>query len=120
SEVDELQSLGFRVPLRGEEFMVVEPSDTRTDSSHSSASSDSTSPLSPDHPLTRTSPTPTLTRASFHHRMARMTMRIQPIMSTGHSARVTEAMAVPDSAFRKRYRSSYESSPSSSLSPTLL
>ncbi|GKD61488.1 hypothetical protein Tco_1298997, partial [Tanacetum coccineum] len=33
-----------------------------------STSSDSTAPLSPDHPLTRTSPTPTPTRASFHHR----------------------------------------------------
>ncbi|GJZ52974.1 hypothetical protein Tco_0607859 [Tanacetum coccineum] len=32
-----------------------------------STSSDSTAPLSPDHPLTHTSPTPTPTRASFHH-----------------------------------------------------
>ncbi|GJZ18610.1 hypothetical protein Tco_0554733 [Tanacetum coccineum] len=32
-----------------------------TDSSHSSASSDSTTPLSPDHPLTHVSPTPTPT-----------------------------------------------------------
>ncbi|GKA94154.1 hypothetical protein Tco_0816140 [Tanacetum coccineum] len=47
-----------------------------TDSSHSSASSDSTTPLSPDHPLTHTSPTFTPTRASFHHRMARMTVRV--------------------------------------------
>ncbi|GKG43078.1 hypothetical protein Tco_0479762, partial [Tanacetum coccineum] len=31
----------------GEEFETVEPSGTRTDSSHSSASSDSTTPLSP-------------------------------------------------------------------------
>ncbi|GKE21155.1 hypothetical protein Tco_1432667 [Tanacetum coccineum] len=35
-------------------------------------------------------------------------------MSPGHSARVTEAMALLDSAFRKRYRSSYETSSSSS------
>ncbi|GKF61545.1 hypothetical protein Tco_0181599, partial [Tanacetum coccineum] len=49
-----------------------------------------------------------------------MTVRAQPIMSPGHSARVTEAMALSDSAFRKRYRSSYETpSPSPSPSPSL-
>ncbi|GJY30401.1 hypothetical protein Tco_0413896 [Tanacetum coccineum] len=43
-----------------------------------------------------------------------MTVRAQPVMSPGHSARVTEAMALSDSAFRKRYRSSYKT-PSPSL-----
>ncbi|GKB90005.1 hypothetical protein Tco_0962277 [Tanacetum coccineum] len=57
----------------GEEFEVVEPSGTRTDSSYSSALSDSTTPLSPDHPLTHILPTPTPTRTSFHYRTARMT-----------------------------------------------
>ncbi|GJS17440.1 hypothetical protein Tco_0411912 [Tanacetum coccineum] len=61
SKAEELQSLGSRVPLMGEEFEAVEPSGTRNDSSHSSASSDSTAPLSPDHPLTHVSPTPTPT-----------------------------------------------------------
>ncbi|GJW47914.1 retrovirus-related pol polyprotein from transposon TNT 1-94 [Tanacetum coccineum] len=66
---------------------------TRTVSSHSLVSSDSTAPLSPGHPLTHVSPTPTPTQVSFH-----------------------QAMALSDSAFRKRYRSSYETpSPSSSL-----
>ncbi|GKE66232.1 hypothetical protein Tco_1520393, partial [Tanacetum coccineum] len=97
---------------------------TRNDSSHSSASSYSTAPLSLDHPFTHVSPTPTPTRVSFHHRTARMvtlrmTVRVQPAMSPGHSARVTEAMALSDSPFRERYRSSYET-PSSSSSPTLL
>ncbi|GJW37998.1 hypothetical protein Tco_0060918 [Tanacetum coccineum] len=95
SEAEELQSLGSRVPLMGEEFVVVETSGTRTDSSHLSASLDSTAPLSPDHPLTRVSPTLTPTRASFH-------------------PRVREAMALSDLAFCKRYRSSYESQSSSS------
>ncbi|GJY17020.1 hypothetical protein Tco_0387442 [Tanacetum coccineum] len=45
-------------PLETEEFEASEPSDTRITSSHSSVSSDSTAPLSPDHPLTQTSPTP--------------------------------------------------------------
>ncbi|GKA66309.1 hypothetical protein Tco_0766117, partial [Tanacetum coccineum] len=72
SEAKELQSLGSRVPLIGEEFEPFEAIGTRTDSSHSSASSDSTTPLSPDHPLTHVSPTPTPTRVSFHRRTARM------------------------------------------------
>ncbi|GJT32802.1 hypothetical protein Tco_0923221 [Tanacetum coccineum] len=52
-------------PSETEEFKASEPSDTRITSSHSSASSDSTAPLSPDHLLTQTSPTPTPTRVSF-------------------------------------------------------
>ncbi|GJU57482.1 hypothetical protein Tco_1235248 [Tanacetum coccineum] len=45
-----------------------------------------------------------------------MTVCVQPTTSPSHSARVTEAMALLDSAFRKRYRSSYETpSPSSTL-----
>ncbi|GKA74588.1 hypothetical protein Tco_0780890 [Tanacetum coccineum] len=68
SEIEEFQPLVSRVPLIDEEFEVSEPSDTRITSSHSSASSDSTAPLSPDHPLTQTSPT----RVSFHCRTAHM------------------------------------------------
>nr|GFA26874.1 hypothetical protein [Tanacetum cinerariifolium] len=68
----------------GEEFTAFEPSGTKTVSSHSS---DSTAPLSPDHPLTHVLPTPTPTRALFHHRTARMTVRAQPAMSPDHSAR---------------------------------
>ncbi|GJW46677.1 hypothetical protein Tco_0078323 [Tanacetum coccineum] len=87
SEAEESQPLGSRVPLTDKEFEASKPSGTRTDSFHSSTSSDSTTPLSPDHPLTQVSPTPTPTRASFHH-----------------------------STFRKRYRSSYKTpSPSPSL-----
>nr|GEZ71819.1 reverse transcriptase domain-containing protein [Tanacetum cinerariifolium] len=116
SEEEELQSLGSRVPLMGEEFEAFEPLGIRTDSSHSSASSDSTTPLLLDHPLTYVSPTPTPTQVLFHHRTTRMTMRTQPAMSPGDLARVGEAMSLSDSAFCKRYRSSYETpSPSSSL-----
>ncbi|GKB16275.1 hypothetical protein Tco_0850198 [Tanacetum coccineum] len=61
SEVEELKSLGSRVPLMGEEFEAFELTSTRTDSSHSSASSDSTTPLLPDHPHTHVSPTHTPT-----------------------------------------------------------
>ncbi|GJX14259.1 hypothetical protein Tco_0206017 [Tanacetum coccineum] len=111
-----MSAKGSRVPLTDEGFEAFEPSGTRIDSSYSSASLDSTTPLSPDHPLTQVSRTPSPTRASFHLRTARMIVRDQPAMSSGHSARVAEAMALSDSAFRKRYRSSYETpSPSSIL-----
>ncbi|GKB28540.1 hypothetical protein Tco_0867941, partial [Tanacetum coccineum] len=101
SEAEELQSLGSRVPLMGEEFKAFEPIGTRTDSSHSSASSDSTTPLSPDHPLTHVSPTPTPTRVSFHHKTACMTVRPQPTLSPGMSARIAEAAALRrESEFR--------------------
>ncbi|GKE86695.1 hypothetical protein Tco_1560437, partial [Tanacetum coccineum] len=97
SEIEESLPLDSRAPLTDEEFEASKPSNTRTTLLHSSSSSDSTTPLSPDHPLTQTSPTSTPTRALFH-------------------PRVTEAMALSDSAFRKRYRSSYETpSPSPSL-----
>nr|GEY42444.1 hypothetical protein [Tanacetum cinerariifolium] len=65
SEIEELQSLGSRVPFMGKEFETVEPS-----------------------------------------------ARHAPV----HLARVTKAMALSDSAFRKRYRSFYETPlPSPSL-----
>nr|GFA34950.1 hypothetical protein [Tanacetum cinerariifolium] len=84
------------------EFKASEPLGTRTISSYSSASSDSTAPLSPDHPLTHVSPTFTPTRALFYRRTARMTIHAQPAISSGHSARVAEAMTLSDSAFCKR------------------
>ncbi|GJT95099.1 hypothetical protein Tco_1090617 [Tanacetum coccineum] len=114
SEAEELQSLGSRVPLMGEEFETFEPTCTITDSSHSSASSNFTSPLSPDHQLTRVSPTPTPIRTSFHCKTACIIVHAQPAMSLGILASVAEAMALSDSAFRKSYRSSYET-PSPSL-----
>nr|GEZ78129.1 hypothetical protein [Tanacetum cinerariifolium] len=70
-----------------EAFEASEQSGIRTVSSYSLVSSDSTTPLSPDHPLTYVSPTPTPARVLFHRRTARMV----------------------------RYRSSYETPSSSSL-----
>nr|GEY53911.1 hypothetical protein [Tanacetum cinerariifolium] len=91
SEIEELQSLGSRAPLMGKEFETVEPSGTKTDSSHSSASSDSTTPLAYDR------------ACPARHALV-------------HLARVTKAMALSDSTFRKRYRSFYETPlPSPSL-----
>ncbi|GJZ45661.1 hypothetical protein Tco_0593257 [Tanacetum coccineum] len=46
---------------------------------------------------------------------AHMVVRVPPAMSSGLSASMAEVAAMSESAFRKRFRSSYESSPS--LSP---
>ncbi|GKA64624.1 hypothetical protein Tco_0764331 [Tanacetum coccineum] len=75
-----------------------------------STSSDFTAPLSPDHPLTHTSPT----LVPFLCRTARMALRVSPAMSPGLSTSITEVATMSDSAFRKRFRYSYETSPTSS------
>nr|GEZ59961.1 hypothetical protein [Tanacetum cinerariifolium] len=76
-----------------------------------STSSDSTSPLSPDHPLTHTTPV----LVPFLCKTARMAVCIPLVMSPGLSAGMAEVAAMSDSAFRKRFRSSYNSSPSPAL-----
>ncbi|GJZ91237.1 hypothetical protein Tco_0663164 [Tanacetum coccineum] len=91
----------------------IEESEGSGTSSVGSTPSNSTTPLSPDHPLTRDTPVlvPSLRRT------ARMAVRVQPVLSPGYSTRIAEATSMFDVAFHKRFRSSYESSPS--LSPTL-
>ncbi|GJZ78713.1 hypothetical protein Tco_0643550, partial [Tanacetum coccineum] len=86
----------------------VEESEGSDTSSRGSTSSDSTTPLLPDHPLTHDTPilVPSLRRT------ARMAERVQPTMSPGCSVRIAEVAAMSDVAFCKRFRSSYESSPS--------
>nr|GEV25260.1 hypothetical protein [Tanacetum cinerariifolium] len=115
SEAEESQPLGSRVSLMSLEFEASEPSRARTISSHSLVSLDSIALLSPDHPLTHVSPTPTPTRVLFHRRTVRMVVRTQPTLSSGMSAQIAEAAALSPSSFCKRYRSSYETSSSSSL-----
>ncbi|GKC30132.1 hypothetical protein Tco_1037426 [Tanacetum coccineum] len=115
SEVEESQPLGPKVPLRSKEFKASEPSGTRIVSSHSLVSSDSTTPLSLDHPLTHVLPTTTHTRVSFHYWTARMVVRTQPTLSPDISAHIVKATALSLSPFCKRYISSYETSSSSSL-----
>ncbi|GJZ01337.1 hypothetical protein Tco_0519298 [Tanacetum coccineum] len=48
---------------------------------------------------------------------ARVAVRVQPVLSPGYSARIAEAASMSEVAFHKRFRSSYEGSPSPS--PTL-
>ncbi|GJW36778.1 hypothetical protein Tco_0059698 [Tanacetum coccineum] len=105
SKVEESHPLGSRVPLMGEEFEASEPSGTRTISSHSSASSNSTTSLSPGHPLTQASPTPTPTRVSFHRRIARMAMCTQLPGSFYETSSPTSSLTLP---VQKRYWSTFE------------
>ncbi|GJU53313.1 hypothetical protein Tco_1227027 [Tanacetum coccineum] len=99
-------------PHLDEDSEPIKASDTRI-----ASPSCSTSPLPPDHPLTQISPTSTPSRAFYYCSTTHMVMRTQPTLWPGISARVTEVMALSPSSFRKRYRSSYETS-SSSASPT--
>nr|GFD21987.1 hypothetical protein [Tanacetum cinerariifolium] len=73
-----------------------------------STSSDSIAPLSPDHPLTHTTPV----LVPILHRTTRIAMRVPPAMSPGFSTGIIEVVAMSNSTFRKRFRSSYDSSPS--------
>nr|GEV43206.1 hypothetical protein [Tanacetum cinerariifolium] len=88
----------------------MEASETRVASPHTTTPpSDSTSSVSPDHPLhTQTSPIPIQPRASYYRNTARMVVRTQPNLSPGISARVIEAMTLSPSSFRKRYRGTSE------------
>nr|GEU49420.1 hypothetical protein [Tanacetum cinerariifolium] len=88
-------------PHTDEESDPVEASETRVASPHSTTSpSESTSPLSPDHLLpTQTSLTPTPSRSFYYCIIARMAVRTQPTLSSGISARVTEAMTLSPSLF---------------------
>ncbi|GKA90478.1 hypothetical protein Tco_0812348 [Tanacetum coccineum] len=88
----------------------VEESEGSDTSGVRSTSSDSTAPISPDYPLTHTTPTLVLSLC----RTVRMAVCVPPAMSPSLSASIVEVAAMSDLAFRKRFRPSYESSPSSS------
>ncbi|GKE18940.1 hypothetical protein Tco_1426517, partial [Tanacetum coccineum] len=114
TQADEAQSSRVLVLLPDDPYVAVRQAqlvdtDTKSDpeealskeeESQPLVSSDSTAPLSPDHPLTHVSPTPTPTRVSFHHRTARMAVRTQPTLSLGMSARIAEAASLSPSSFR--------------------
>nr|GEU74443.1 hypothetical protein [Tanacetum cinerariifolium] len=97
-----------------EELEPVEAYETRT-----ASPSDSTSPLSPNHPLIQTSPTPTPSRASYYCSTAHMIVHTQPTMSFDYSAKLTKAMTLSPSSFRKRYIPSCDT-PTSSSSPPVV
>nr|GFA03063.1 hypothetical protein [Tanacetum cinerariifolium] len=62
-----------------------------------STSSDSTAPLSPDHPLTHT----THILVTSLRRTVRMAVRVSPVMSPRLSVSIAEMAAMPDLSFRE-------------------
>nr|GFA17849.1 hypothetical protein [Tanacetum cinerariifolium] len=89
----------------------VEESEGSGTSGVRSTSSDSIAPLLPDHPLIHTTPAlvPILCR------ITRMAMRVLPAMSPGLSAGIAEVAIMYELVFHKRFMSSYDSLPSSTL-----
>nr|GEU43345.1 hypothetical protein [Tanacetum cinerariifolium] len=89
-------------------FAIDEESEGSGTSGARSTSSDSTLPLLPDHPLTHTTPilVPSLCRTAC------MAVRVPPAMSPSLSVSIAEMEVMLDLAFRKRFMSSYDSSPS--------
>ncbi|GKF79528.1 hypothetical protein Tco_0235096, partial [Tanacetum coccineum] len=65
---------------------------------------------------TQTSATSTPPRAFYYRSTARKAVHMQPTLSPSYSAKLTKAMTLSPSSFHKRYRSSYETPSSSSLS----
>ncbi|GJV89564.1 hypothetical protein Tco_1533502 [Tanacetum coccineum] len=63
-------------PLIDEEFDAFEPSGTRITSPHSITPSDSTTPLSPGHPLTQAVPALTLSQPLYYRKTARIAMQL--------------------------------------------
>ncbi|GJW81601.1 hypothetical protein Tco_0145576 [Tanacetum coccineum] len=105
-------------PLSDEESEAFETSETRITSPHfTTPSSDFTSPLSPNNPLsTQTSLTLTPYRAFYYRSTTRIAVRTHPTLSSSILARVTEVMTLSPLSFYKKYRSSYKT-PSSLASP---
>nr|GEV65786.1 hypothetical protein [Tanacetum cinerariifolium] len=89
----------------------VEESEGSGTSGARSTSSDSIASLSPDHPLTHTTPV----LVPILHRTACLAVCVPPVMSPGLSAGMAEVEAMSDSAFCKRFRSFYDSLPSLTL-----
>nr|GEW34643.1 hypothetical protein [Tanacetum cinerariifolium] len=54
----------------------------------------------------------TVAPPTCHVETTRMAMRVLPVMSPSLSVSIAEVAVMPDSAFRNRFRSSYDSSPS--------
>nr|GEY15796.1 hypothetical protein [Tanacetum cinerariifolium] len=86
-------------PLTDKEFEASELTDTRITPSHSTAPSDSTTLLFPDHPLTQTSPTPT--RVSYYRSTARMARYRSYYETPSPSSSLTHPI-------RKRYQGTSE------------
>nr|GEX90651.1 hypothetical protein [Tanacetum cinerariifolium] len=108
TQVDRAQSSRASVPLPEDPYEAIRQAylvgtDTESEpfeegsgtSGARSTSSDSTAPLSSDHPLTYTTPV----LVPFHRRTARMVVRVPPAMSPSLFPSIAEVEAMSDSVF---------------------
>ncbi|GKC42338.1 hypothetical protein Tco_1060060 [Tanacetum coccineum] len=120
TQADEAQSSQVPVPLPEDPYEAIRQAYLDGTDTESKPIEDPVETETLESPLTVAPPTslpestpPTL--VLFLCRTARMVVRVPPALSLGLSASMAEVAAMSESAFRKRFMSSYESSPS--LSP---
>ncbi|GKB98400.1 hypothetical protein Tco_0984537 [Tanacetum coccineum] len=117
TQADGAQSSRVPVPLPKDPYEAIRQAYLDGTDTESEPFKDPIDTETPESPLTIAPPTP-LSESTppvlvpIFRRTARMAVRAPPAMSSGLSASMTEVAAMSESAFRKRFRSSYESSPS--------
>ncbi|GJT24969.1 hypothetical protein Tco_0894906 [Tanacetum coccineum] len=123
TQADGAQSSRVPVPLPEDPYKAIRQAYLDGTDNESEPFEDPIETETPETPLTVAPPTslPESTPPVLFpilYRTARMAMRVLPAMSPGRSASMAEVAAMSESAFHKRFRSSYESS--LSLSPPYL
>ncbi|GJR13947.1 hypothetical protein Tco_0796599 [Tanacetum coccineum] len=120
TQADGAQSSRVPVPLPKDPYEAIRQAYLNGTDTESEPFEDPIETETPESPLTVAPPTslpestpPIL--VPILRRTARMAVRVPPAMSQGLSVNMTEVAAMSESVFCKRFRSSYESSPSSSL-----
>ncbi|GKC65163.1 hypothetical protein Tco_1097761 [Tanacetum coccineum] len=120
TQADGAQSSRVPVPLPEDPYEAIRQACLVGTNTESEPIKDPVETEAPESPHTVASPT-SLPDSTPHplvpvlHNTARMAVRVLPAMSPGFSTSMVEVAAMSDLAFHKRFRSSYESSPS--LSP---
>nr|GEY95330.1 hypothetical protein [Tanacetum cinerariifolium] len=127
TQADGAQSSRVPVPLPADPYVVIRQAYLVEADTESEPFEELVKTETPESPHTVASPTslPDSTLPTCHveeskdsDTTARMAVRVPPVMLLGLSDSIAEVATMFDSAFRKRFRSSYDSSPSSS-SPDL-
>ncbi|GKA74320.1 hypothetical protein Tco_0780622 [Tanacetum coccineum] len=117
TQADGAQSSRVPVPLLEDPYEAIRHAYLDGTDTESEPFEDPIDTETPESPLTIAPPTSLSKSTPFVlvpilYKTARMALRIPPAMSSGLSASMAEVAAMSESAFRKRFRSSYESSPS--------
>ncbi|GJT26740.1 hypothetical protein Tco_0907015 [Tanacetum coccineum] len=120
THADGAQSSRVPVPLPKDPYEAIRQAYLDGTDTESEPIKDPVETETPKSPLTIVPPTSLLqstppTLVPILRRTVRMAVRVPPAMSSGLSASMAKVAAMSESAFRKRFRSSYESLPS--LSP---